>query len=132
MHIKDFQGRVQKWMAVCFNSRIATSRRERVFRFLEEALELAQSLDLTADDARLVVDYVYGRPAGEPSQEVGGVNITLAALCWNEGIDMQGAALTELNRIERPEIMDKIRAKQDAKSAVGMGMASTNKKARQN
>lgn len=120
--IRSFQVRVTKWMGVCFGSRIATARRERVFRFLEEALELAQALDLTADDARLVVDYVYGRPVGEAFQEVGGVKVTLAALCWNEKIDMQDAAFTELERIERPEIILKIRAKQDAKSAVGMGM----------
>jgi len=110
------------WLQKCFSSRICTARRERVFRFLEEALELAQSLDLTADEAMLVVNYVYGRPVGEPSQEVGGVNVTLAALCWNEDIDMEQAAFTEIERIEAPEIINKIRAKQDTKSAVGMGM----------
>ena len=119
-----FQGRTSDWVRECFSSRICTARKERSFRFLEEALELVQALELTADDARLVVDYVYGRPAGDPSQEVGGVMVTLAALCWNERMFLQSAAFTELERIEQPEIMDKIRAKQDAKSAAGVGRSS--------
>jgi hypothetical protein len=120
----SFQERVWAWMRRCFSSRIQTARKERVFRFLEEANELAQSLGMTANEARLVVDYVWGRDIGEPGQEVGGTMVTLAALCANEGIDLDAEAERELCRINRPEIIKKIRAKQDAKSAVGMGMST--------
>ena len=124
-----FQHRVSKWIAKCFSKRIANAKRERVFRFLEEALELAQSLDLTEVEAKSVVDYVYGRDIGRPHQEVGGVMVTLAALCMREEICLQDAALGEIERIEQPEIIKKIRAKQDAKSAVGMGMKTIARKA---
>lgn len=122
MLISVYQSRVVKWIKSCFSTRIVTARRERVFRFLEEALELAQSLDMTESEAVSVVNYVYGRPAGDSFQEIGGVFVTLAALCWNEGIEMEDAAIAEITRVETPEVMAKIRKKQDAKSAVGMGM----------
>ena len=38
-------------------------------RFLEEALELVQACGATASEAHQLVDYVYGRPVGEPAQE---------------------------------------------------------------
>ena len=117
-----FQDKVSGWLLYCFAESVCTTRKERTFRFLEEALELCQSLEMSKEDAISVVDYVYGRDKGEPHQEVGGVCVTLAALCWNEGIQMEDAAFEELNRINQPEIVEKIRAKQNAKSAVGVGM----------
>jgi len=46
---------------------------------------------------------------------VGGVMVTLAALCLASGIDMYSAAERELARINQPEIVAKIRTKQAAK-----------------
>lgn len=86
---------------------------ERNHRFLEEALELVQSLGCTASEAHQLVDYVFGRPIGEPMQELGGVQVTLAALCFPHGLDMEAAAETELARVWTK--IDKIRAKQAAK-----------------
>ena len=114
-----YQRRVTKWLHKCFDQRLDTARRERVFRFWEEAVELGQSLGMTAEDLQRVSDYVYSRPVGKPKQEVGGTMVTLTALCWSQ--DLQDAAFDELTRIERPEVMAKIRAKQESKSAVGMG-----------
>ena len=79
----------------------------------EEALELVQACGCTASEAHQLVDYVYGRDVGEPAQEVGGVMITLAALCLANGIDMAGAGETELARIWTK--VEAIRAKQAAK-----------------
>lgn len=107
-----FQARVLPWLMECFGAEIARDRVERCDRFIEEALELAQSLDWTADRAHALVDYVFGRPAGEPHQEVGGVMVTLAALCEAADLDMQAGGDDELARIMRPEIVQKIRAKQ--------------------
>lgn len=95
----SFQARVHSWLMACFNDEIAFSRQERNHRFLEEALELTQSLGCTASEAHQLVDYVFGRPAGEPSQEVGGTSVCLAALCNAAGIDQVDAAETELARI---------------------------------
>jgi hypothetical protein len=108
-----FQQRVQPWMLACFGETIAGDQEERNHRFLEEALELVQSTGCTASEAHQLVDYVYGRPVGEPAQEVGGVMVTLAALCLANGLDMHAAAETELARIWTK--VEQIRAKQAAK-----------------
>lgn len=110
-----FQPRVLPWLIECFGAEIASDRVERCDRFIEEALELAQSLDWTADRAHALVDYVFGRPKGEPHQEVGGVMVTLAALCQAVDLDMHKAGDDELARIMQPEIVTTIRAKQAAK-----------------
>lgn len=108
------QHRVALWTLACFGIDIASDRNERNHRFLEESLELVQACGCTASEAHQLVDYVYGRPAGDKSQEVGGVMITLAALCnAHEDLDMHAAGEAELVRIWTK--VDKIRAKQAAK-----------------
>ncbi|SFP62437.1 hypothetical protein [Sphingomonas rubra] len=108
-----FQARVQPWMLACFGEMIAGDREERNHRFLEEALELVQSTGCTASEAHQLVDYVFGRPVGEPAQEVGGTMVTLAALCLAHDLDMHAAAEMELARIWTK--VEAIRAKQAAK-----------------
>lgn len=110
-----FQARVQPWLLACFGEMIAGDREERNHRFLEEALELVQSLGCTQSEAHQLVDYVYGRTVGIPAQEVGGVMVTLAALCLANGMDMHDAGEVELTRINDPVVVEKIRAKQAAK-----------------
>lgn len=111
----SFQQRVQPWLLECFGGAIAGDRKERNHRFLEEALELVQSLGCSESEAQQLVSYVYGRPVGDPPQEVGGVMVTLAALCLSHGMDMHGAGDTELARINEPAVRERIRAKQAAK-----------------
>ncbi|AZF37754.1 hypothetical protein C4J88_2974 [Pseudomonas sp. R4-39-08] len=111
-----FQSRVEPWMLECFGEVIAADRQERNHRFLEEALEVVQAFGCTANEANQLVDYVYGRHAGEPSQEVGGVMVTLAALCLAGDLDMHAAGEAELARIWTK--VDQIRAKQAAKPAM--------------
>lgn len=110
---EPFQQRVQPWMMACFGEMIAGDREERNHRFLEESLELVQSTGCTASEAHQLVDYVFGRPVGEPAQEVGGVMVTLAALCLANNLDMHADAETELARIWTK--VEQIRAKQAAK-----------------
>jgi hypothetical protein len=112
-----YQSRVQPWMMACFGSMIAADRIERHHRFLEEALELVQATGCSADEAHQLVDYVYGRPAGKISQEVGGVMVTLAALWLAHGLDMHVAGETELARVWTK--IEAIRAKQAAKPKYG-------------
>lgn len=108
-----FQARVQPWLLACFGAMIAGDREERNHRFLEEALELVQALGCTRGEAHQLVDYVFGRPVGEPRQEVGGVMVTLAALCLAHSLDMHADGETELARIWTK--VEAIRAKQAAK-----------------
>lgn len=111
----DFQKRVQGWMKQCFSMEICRDRQELNHRFLEEALELVQACGCTASEAHQLVDYVYGRDQGEINQEVGGVMVTLAALCLANDIDMHEGGEVELTRILKPETMAKIQAKYAAK-----------------
>lgn len=108
-----FQQRVNGWMQYCFGPAIAADRMERNHRFIEEALELVQAGGCTASEAHQLVDYVFGRPAGEMHQEVGGVLVTLAAFCQAHGLDMDKAGETELVRVWQRS--DLIRRKQAAK-----------------
>lgn len=108
-----FQGRVNDWMQTCFGQEISADKTERNHRFLEEALELVQALGCTKDEAHQLVDYTFGRPLGEPEQEVGGVIVTLAALCHVNCIDMSDAGETELARVWTK--IEKIRVKHLAK-----------------
>lgn len=111
----DFQRRVRKWLLKCFSVKVATNQVERNHRFLEEALELVQSLGCTKQEALVLVDYVFDREAGDPVQECGGVMVTLAALCFANKIEMETSGEVELLRISDPEVMKKIQKKQAAK-----------------
>lgn len=108
-----FQQRVKPWLVACFGEAIARDKAERNHRFLEESLELVQACACTADEAHQLVDYVFSRDDGEPYQEVGGVMVTLAALCLAQGLDMHQNGETELARIWTK--VEQIRAKQAAK-----------------
>lgn len=111
--MEKFQDRVQPWLIKCFGPDIAYDSIERNHRFLEESMELVQACGCTRDEAHQLVDYTFSRPMGEKSQEVGGVMITLAALCLAHGLDMHGAGETELQRIWT--MVSVIRAKQAGK-----------------
>ncbi len=108
-----FQARVADWMDACFGPEIAKDRTERNHRFLEEALELVQAGGCSKSEVLQLVDYVFGRPAGVISQEVGGVTVTLAALCEAFKLDMNACAEEEITRVWIR--MPQIRAKQAAK-----------------
>lgn len=114
--ISEFQRGVRRWIVAAFGEKIANDTQERNHRFLEESLELVQSCGCTADEAHKLVDYVYSRPAGETPQEIGGVMVTLAALCAAQKWDMQKCAETELRRVW--EKIGIIREKQKRKPAM--------------
>lgn len=105
-----FQNRVRPWLLECFGETIANDPAERNHRFLEEALELVQAVGGTRNEAHQLVDYVFDRPIGDPPQEVGGVMVTLAALCLANQLDMHADGETELQRIWTK--VPQIRAKQ--------------------
>lgn len=113
-----FQSKVGTWMGQCFDRLLYANMTERGDRLLEEILELLQAHGYDRNRVPTLVDYVYSRPVGEPDQEVGGVMITLAGFCHDAGLDMLSAGNRELDRITKPEIMAKIRAKQQSKNAL--------------
>ena len=111
---ESFQIDVDDWMDACFGSEIKKDFVERADRFLEEALELVQTVKgFNAERAHALVDYVFNRPMGDRQQEVGGVMVTLSAFCNVAGINIPHAARSELARVWKK--IDQIRAKQAAK-----------------
>lgn len=110
-----FQYKVATWMQTCFGPAISADKQERNDRFLEEALELVQAGGMPKESALALVDYTFGRPVGDLRQEVGGVMVTLAALCQAHGADMDVEGAIEIDRIDTPELIEKIRAKQKSK-----------------
>lgn len=108
-----FQERVNEWMQKCFGPVISADKIERNYRFLEEALELVQSYGCTKSEALQLVDYVFSRPVGDPHQEIGGVMITLAALCNADHRSFELAGEDELDRVWSK--IEQIRAKQASK-----------------
>lgn len=106
----SFQERVNEWMQACFGSVIAGDTYERNCRFLEEALELMQACGLGYDDCHMLIDYVFSRPVGDKAQEVGGVAVTLAALCNAQGLSVEQCGEDELSRVWAN--IERIRAKQ--------------------
>jgi hypothetical protein len=113
--LDNYQRSIHKWMVSCFGPEIARDRMERNFRFLEEALELFQSQACSRQDAHRLVDYVFDRPVGDLHQEVGGVMVTLMALCNAAGLSADGCGEMELERISDPGMIAKIRAEKAAK-----------------
>jgi 3-hydroxyacyl-CoA dehydrogenase len=96
-----------------FVSQIAdpNDQRVRAFRFLEEALELAQACGVTPAEVNALRDYTFGRPVGEIDQEIAGTAVTLFALATAYGYDVGELTQNELQRATRPEVLAKIRAK---------------------
>lgn len=72
---------------------------QRARRLVEEALELFQAVGGDAETAARIAAHVFARPVGEVKQEVGGVAITLMALCETLGVSVADAELIEFNRI---------------------------------
>lgn len=112
---RPFQRRVELWLRECFGEKIAADKQERNHRFIEEALELVQACGMTREEALILVDYVYSRKVGVPIQEVGGVLVTLSALCSANSIEMEQAGEIEYCRILQPVILERIRQKQATK-----------------
>lgn len=115
----SFQFRIAEWGYNTFLNADSITVRVRSYRFLEEAIELCQAVDMPKEDAYALVDYVYGRPKGDPPQEVGGVLVTLAFLCYLLDLNMEECGEDEYRRINTEEMMNKIRAKDANKPLQG-------------
>lgn len=92
----------------------------RALRFMEEAVELVQALGVTKDLVLRVVDYVYGRPAGEVVNEIGGVGMTLLPLCEALDVSAEHCFRRELHRVNTPEMIAKVQARQVDKAEAGL------------
>ena len=111
--VDNFQRAVRRWVIDCFGLEASSYRKERTFRFLEEALELAQSCAASHEEVQALVEYVFSRPVGEFTSELGGTMTTLAALADAYDTSAVGAGWIELakNRKRIAQIREKWLAK---------------------
>ena len=96
MDINEYQERVDKWMLQVFGKEVLEDKKERSHRFAEEAMELLQATGYTREELQQMIDYVYNRPVGVVSQEVGGVVHCLSALCSADQLSLQSCMLKVL------------------------------------
>lgn len=96
----DLQSAITKWAMVCFGKEHVTNPSLRALRLVEEAIEYAQSVDCDKDKIHNLVDYVYSRDKGSPTQELGGVGITALVAASSIGVKFDDCLAAEVNRIK--------------------------------
>lgn len=96
---RDRAGAFLQWALETFGD-IALDPRERVLRFLEEAIELAQAARIDAQTILAIVDRVSARPLGDLPREIGQCLVTLELLARVFGIDADQEATAELARVK--------------------------------
>jgi hypothetical protein len=98
--INYFQVWAGGWIKRCFGTEQFSNVQLRAFRAFEEFTELAQCAKMTEEQAHAIVKHVYGRPVGEPANEIAGSMIGVAGIAEAMGIDMQDALNHEIERCE--------------------------------
>ena len=86
------------WGERCFGFDHMKNLRVRSLRCAEEAIELAQCLEVDRVQMHKLVDMVYDRPSGEVFQELGGVLLTTSVLCHRLGKSVEEVFFIELTR----------------------------------
>jgi len=94
----DRQAAVYDWVVSTFGLPNATVT-ERVYRLFEEVVELAQAEGVPTERLFGIVAHVYGKPPGDPAQEVGGVGTTLLAYAASKGLSADELEEAELRRV---------------------------------
>lgn len=88
-----------EWAVSAFGHEHCSDPKVRSLRLCEEAVELAQSLDVDKEKLHLLIDTVYSRPKGDHQQELGGVAMTFAVICHAFGTDPDRELERELDRV---------------------------------
>lgn len=121
-----FGGRRQRqrvvlgWASRVFGT-VTCNVRERAFRLIEEAIEVAQAAGIEVNLVERILYRVYSREAGDVYKEMGGLLITTLAMCEMLNADADELERDELERIlALPESL--VREKHDHKRALGIAL----------
>lgn len=120
MSRKGVQTRLRTWAEGLFGAETASTKRTRLLRFLEEAVELVQAGGLSLEDQLHILRVVNAREAGEFGQEIGGVMVTLYLAAEVHGFSVEAEEDREIERIHTPEVMDRCIRRQAEKKAQGL------------
>lgn len=113
-----FQARVSAAHHALFHDD-PTDVEERRARFFEESGETVQAFGMTEDEAIALVRYTWSRPAGDLKKEIGAAALTLASLCVVAGYDMMECAEADLEKLQRPDTIARVRAKRATRHGRG-------------
>lgn len=111
--------RVHVWVVTRLGVK-AMEPHERAMRMLEEALELAQAMGVTEEEAERLRANVFQKPAGEVAQELGGAAITLFACAESVGQSLLDCGKKEMDRVESLPV-DRFRRRQEQNVQEGIG-----------
>lgn len=109
------QRRVETWLRRVFDEATVSDVKERALRAAEEVIELAQAVGVDAPQLHRLVDYVFGRPLGDPAQEIAGSFITLYSVAVALGVNADEAFEKELARVDTPEVTERVQRRQAEK-----------------
>lgn len=93
------QSRAEEWALAAFGEEEASSPEQRGLRLAEEAIEAAQAVQCDRAQLHRLVDFVYDRPVGELSRELGGVGLTLLCLAAATKLSADTCESAELDRV---------------------------------
>lgn len=120
------QQMVHYWCVAAFGTDHASSLTQRGVRLLEEAIELYQAADGTAEMAHRLIDFIFDRPVGDLEREIGGVGITLLALAAATNRSADKCEADELARVlARP--LEHFTARNEDKNAAGFNTVAPTK-----
>lgn len=114
------QQRTAEWIVRAFGD-ATVALPERVARFFEEAVELAQACQVGSGTLVRIIDHVWSKEAGEPAQEIGGVGVTLLALAATLGVSADEAERVELERVEGIDVAH-FRERHNRKADAGIAL----------
>lgn len=86
------------WAVSTFGD-VAKDPNERALRLVEEAAEVAQSLDVDKDVLIRIIERTYSRPVGVTHQEIGGLLVCVVSLCHRLGYVADALLHAELARV---------------------------------
>ena len=112
------QARVVEWVRRALGDDELHNTPVRTLRFAEEAIELAQACGVDAVALHKLVDYVFSRPVGEPTKELGGCLVTLCTVAETLEVSLFTEFEKELARIQAPEVIERVRRRQSEKREV--------------
>jgi hypothetical protein len=101
--LDESQAKLVVWGTECFGAEHMADRKVRALRLMEEAIEFSQAVEAPIEQCRKLVDYVYSRPPGKPTQELGGIGVT-----WLVAAAALGESAAEALRCEMERIAKKL------------------------
>lgn len=117
--LAERQTRAYVWAVETYGEDLVRGTRYQALRFLEEAMELAQTQGLTLEDFITCAKYVSGRKVGDTREELGDVQVCLDIMAENLGLDLDNCHATALLHVQSLDPV-KCRAKDAEKIAYGL------------